>query len=178
MAVRPGQTRHSSMAMTPEPPPTSSSCCFPGSAAGGPQAGFDLERGDGWPEPAARCSPGVMHPPRWPPWPQAWIWYPASQYGTSVARPAIAPADAARSHHHLDRNTPHAASVNNARLTSAPTVAIAHAAPPGGLLVPANDAVIHKNVLPYTSSVAAATFRRVLRLRPPGLSVRPLVLAP
>ncbi len=96
---------------------------------------------------------------------------------TSVARPATAPADAARSHHHLDRNTPHAASVNNARVISAPTVAIAHAAPPGGLLVPANDAVIHKNVLPYTSSVAAAIFRRVLR-RQPRPSVRTLVPVP
>jgi len=57
-------------------------------------------------------------------------------------------------------------------------LAIARAAPLGGVLVPANDAVIHKNVLPYTSSVAAMTFRRVLRLRQPGLSVRSLVLAP
>jgi hypothetical protein len=99
-------------------------------------------------------------------------------YGTSVARPAIAPAAAARSHHHFDRNTPQAASVNNARLTSAPTVAVAQVAPPGGLLVPANDAVIHKNVLPYTSSAAAAMFRRVLGLCQPGLSVRSLVLTP
>jgi hypothetical protein len=98
-------------------------------------------------------------------------------YGTSVARPAIAPADAARSHHHFDRNTPHAASVNKARLTSAPILAITHAAPPGGVLVPANDAVIHKNVLPYTSSVAAAMFRRVLR-RQPRVSVRSLALVP
>jgi hypothetical protein len=86
-------------------------------------------------------------------------------------------ADAARSHHHFDRNTPHAASVNNARLTSAPTSAITHAAPPGGLLVPANDEVIHKNVLPYTSSVAAAMFRRVLCCQP-RLSVCSLVLVP
>jgi len=43
----------------------------------------------------------------------------AIQYGTNAARPTIAPTDAARSHHHFDRNTPHAASVNNARLTSA-----------------------------------------------------------
>lgn len=102
----------------------------------------------------------------------------AIQYGTSVARPATAPAGAARSHHHLDRNMPHAASVNNARLTSAPTLAITHGGPPGGLLVPANDAVIHKNVLPYTSSAAAVMFRRVLRLRQPGSSVRSVVLAP
>ena len=102
----------------------------------------------------------------------------AIQYGTSVARPLIAPADAARSHHHFDANTAHAASVNNARLTSAPTLAAVHAGPPGGLLVPANDAVIHKNVLPYTSSTAAATFRRVLRVCQPRLSVRSLVLAP
>jgi hypothetical protein len=67
--------------------------------------------------------------------------------------------------------------VNNARLTSAPASAITHAAPPGGLLVPANDAVIHKNMLPYSSSVAAAMFRRVLR-RQPRVSVRSLVLAP
>jgi hypothetical protein len=44
-------------------------------------------------------------------------------------------------------------------------------------LVPANAAVIHKNVLAYTSSVTAATFRRVQRLRQPRFSVRPLVLA-
>jgi hypothetical protein len=56
-------------------------------------------------------------------------------------------------------------------------LAITHAAPPGGLLVPANSAVIHKNVLPYTSSVTAAMFRRVLR-RQPRVSVRWLVLAP
>jgi hypothetical protein len=71
----------------------------------------------------------------------------AIPYGTSAARPAIAPADATRSHHHADLNKAHAASVNNARLPSAPTLAIVHAAPPGGFLVPANDAVIHKNVL-------------------------------
>jgi len=82
-----------------------------------------------------------------------------------------------RSQHHFDRNTPHAASVNNARLTSAPTSAITHAAPPGGLLVPANDEVIRKNVLPYTSSVAAAMFLRVLRCQP-RLSVCSLVLVP
>jgi hypothetical protein len=35
-------------------------------------------------------------------------------------------------------------------------------------LVPANDEVIHKNVLPYTSSVAAAMFRRVLTEIAPG----------
>jgi len=44
-------------------------------------------------------------------------------------------------------------------------------------LVPANADVIHKNVLAYTSSVAAATFRRVQYRREPRLSVRPLVLA-
>jgi hypothetical protein len=88
----------------------------------------------------------------------------ASPYGTSAARPTMAPADAARSHHGLDLNTPHAASANNARLASAPTLASAHVAPPGGVLVPANADVIHKNVLAYTSSVAAATFRRVQRL--------------
>jgi len=101
----------------------------------------------------------------------------AIQYGTSVARPAIAAAGAARSHHHLDRNTPHAASVNKARLTSAPTWR-SPALPRSGACWFPNDAVIHKNVLPYTSSVAAMTFRRVLRLRQPGLSVRSLVLAP
>ncbi len=42
----------------------------------------------------------------------------ANSYGTSVARPTMAPADAARSHHESDLNTPHAASVNNARLAS------------------------------------------------------------
>ena len=42
--------------------------------------------------------------------------------------------------------------------------------------MPANDAVIHNNVLPYTTSAAAATFRRVLRRQP--LSARWLVLAP
>lgn len=45
-------------------------------------------------------------------------------------------------------------------------------------MVPANDAVIHKNVLAYTSSVAAATLRRVQRLRQPRLSVRLLALVP
>jgi len=59
----------------------------------------------------------------------------------------MAPADAARSHHELDLNTPHAASVNNTRLASAPMLASVHVAPPGGFLVPANAAVIHKNVL-------------------------------
>jgi hypothetical protein len=44
-------------------------------------------------------------------------------------------------------------------------------------LVPANADVIHKNVLAYTSSVAAATFRRVQRLRPPRLSGRSLAFA-
>jgi len=96
----------------------------------------------------------------------------AIPYGTSAARPTIAPADATRSHHDLDFNTPHAARVNNARLTSAPTLASVHAAPPEGFLVPANDAVIHRNVLAYTSSVAAATFRRVQRLRQPRVSAR------
>ena len=100
----------------------------------------------------------------------------AIQYGTSVARPTAAPAAAARSHHCFDRNTPHAAIANSARLASAPMLAAAHAAPPGGLLVPANDAVIHKNVLPYTSSAAAAMSRRVMRLGPCLLSVDSLVL--
>jgi hypothetical protein len=44
-------------------------------------------------------------------------------------------------------------------------------------LVPANDEVIRKNVLPYTSSVAAAMFLRVLRCQP-RLSVCSLVLVP
>jgi hypothetical protein len=101
----------------------------------------------------------------------------ASPYGTSAAKPAMAPADAARSHHGLDLTRPHPASVNNARLASAPTVAMAHIAPPGGFLVPANAEVIHKNVLAYTSSVAAATFRRVPRLRQPRFSCRSLARA-
>ena len=89
----------------------------------------------------------------------------------------MAPADAARSHHGFDLNTPHAASANKARLASAPTSASVHVAPPGDSLVPAYHPVIHRNVLAYTSSVAAATFRRVQCLRQPRLSVRPPVLA-
>lgn len=97
----------------------------------------------------------------------------AIPYGTSVARPTMAPAEAARSHDGEDLNTPHAARVNNARLATAPALAIAHAGPPGGLLVPANDAVIHMNVLAYSSSVTAATLRRVQR----RFAGRSLVLA-
>jgi hypothetical protein len=44
-------------------------------------------------------------------------------------------------------------------------------------LIPANADVIHKNVLAYTSSVAAATFRRVQRLRQPRFPGRSLALA-
>ena len=100
----------------------------------------------------------------------------ASPYGTSAASPTIAAADAARCRHGLDLNTPHAASANNARAASAPTLASAHAAPSGEVLLPANAEVIHKNVLAYTTSVAATTFRRVQRLRQPRLSGRPPVV--
>jgi hypothetical protein len=46
-------------AAAPEPPPTSSNCCFPGVGGGEEdhRPGFDLERGDGPPEPRARCPP-------------------------------------------------------------------------------------------------------------------------
>ena len=90
----------------------------------------------------------------------------------------MAPAGAARSHHGLDLNTAHAARVNKARLASAPVLASAHAAPPGGCLVPANAAVIHTNVLAYAGSAAAATLRRVQRLRQPRSTVRPLLPGP
>jgi hypothetical protein len=50
--------------------------------------------------------------------------------------------------------------------------------PTWGFLIPANDAVIYRNVLAYTSSVAAATFRRVQRQRQPRFSARSLMLAP
>jgi hypothetical protein len=89
----------------------------------------------------------------------------------------MASAMAARSHHGLDVNIAHAASPNRARLAMAPTFASAHAVPAGGSLVPASHAVIHQNVLAYASSIAAATLRRVHRLRPSRHPAWPLLPA-
>jgi hypothetical protein len=100
--------------------------------------------------------------------PEAPVAEAAIPNGTSAARPITAPAAPVRSHRGLDLNTPHAASVNKAKLASAQVLASAHAVPTGGFLVLANAAVIHKNVLAYTSSAAAATLRRVQRRRQPA----------
>jgi hypothetical protein len=74
------------MAMTPELPPTFSSCCFPGSAAGR-TTGRVRSRARGWL--AGADSPvfaGGHASARWPPWPRAWIWYPASPANWSPHR--------------------------------------------------------------------------------------------
>jgi hypothetical protein len=83
------------------------------------------------------------------PGPETPVGEAAIPYGTSAARPKIAPAAATRPHHGFDLNTPHAARVNNARLTSAPTLASVHAAPPGGFLVP--DEAMTSDTTPHSA---------------------------
>src|SRR5512132_2754800 len=80
-------------------------------------------------------------------------------------RPTTAEATATGSHQESSLNTPQPAAAKPITATSARMFSTVQAAPSGGRVLPANDAVIHMNVVPKRNSPIAMTFLNV-NIRP------------
>ena len=103
----------------------------------------------------------------------------ASPYGTSAARPMMATGRRGPLPPRLQiLNRPQRGEREQGEAGQRADVGERPRRPVRGSLGSRKRRVIHKNVLAYTTSVAATTFRRVQRLRQPRLSGRPPVSRP